>query len=181
MHSWCCSCDTVRLRTTWNDFSFAVHLSNIPQEKKCLRKQDSFTKKHQLSRTHCVFVCADGASAMIRTEKALWICEKGKQKYLRSYCLLCREKNQTDKKFKKIWQFFNRLSAVNHFKSRPLRTRLFGTLGGEMGADNSVRLFHLNIRWLMRKDAGESVPRNATGALLKEQNHIFAERFIDSN
>jgi len=33
----------------------------------------------------------------------------------------------------------------------------------------------------MRKDAGESVPRNATGALLKEQNHIFAERFIDSN
>jgi len=32
----------------------------------------------------------------------------------------------------------------------------------------------------MRKDAGESGPRNDTGALLKEKNHNFAERFIDS-
>jgi len=32
----------------------------------------------------------------------------------------------------------------------------------------------------MRKDAGESGPRNGTGALLKEQNHNFAGRFIDS-
>ena len=33
----------------------------------------------------------------------------------------------------------------------------------------------------MRKDAGESDPRNDTGASLKEQNHNFAERFIDSS
>jgi len=32
----------------------------------------------------------------------------------------------------------------------------------------------------MRKDAGESGPRNGTGALLKEQNYKLAERFIDS-
>jgi len=32
----------------------------------------------------------------------------------------------------------------------------------------------------MRKDARGSGPRNGTGALLKEQNHNFAERFIDS-
>jgi len=32
----------------------------------------------------------------------------------------------------------------------------------------------------MRKDAGENGPHNGTGALLKEQNHNFAERFIDS-
>jgi len=29
-----------------------------------------FTKEHQLSRTHCVSVCADGASGMIRIKKA---------------------------------------------------------------------------------------------------------------
>ena len=29
-------------------------------------------------------------------------------------------------------------------------------------------------------DAGESGPRNDTGALLKEKNHNFAERFNDS-
>jgi len=32
----------------------------------------------------------------------------------------------------------------------------------------------------MRKYAAESGPRNDTGAFLKEQNHSFAERFIDS-
>jgi len=32
----------------------------------------------------------------------------------------------------------------------------------------------------MRKGGGESGPRNDTGALLKEQNHNFAEWFIDS-
>jgi len=37
------------------------------------------------------------------------------------------------------------------------------------------RLFHLNIRWLIRKDAGESGPRNSPRALFKEQNHNFAE------
>jgi len=31
----------------------------------------------------------------------------------------------------------------------------------------------------MRNDDGESGSRNGTGALLKEQNHNFAERFID--
>jgi len=30
---------------------------------------DSFTKEHQLSRTHYVSVCTDGASAMIKIKK----------------------------------------------------------------------------------------------------------------
>jgi len=38
---------------------------------------------------------------------------------------------------------------------------------GEMLAEHSGRLFHLNIRWLIRKDAGESDPRNGSGALIK--------------
>jgi len=49
-----------------------------------------------------------------------------------------------------------------------------------MRAEHSGRLFHSNIRWLMRKDAGESVPRNGACALLTEQNHKFVEGFIDS-
>jgi len=50
-----------------------------------------------------------------------------------------------------------------------------------MGAEHSGRLYHSNIRWLIRKGAGESSgPDNGTGALWKEQNHNFAERFIDN-
>jgi len=44
-----------------------------------------------------------------------------------------------------------------------------------MWAEHSGRQFHLNIRWLMRKGAGEGCPCNDTGVLLKEQNHNFAE------
>jgi len=43
-----------------------------------------------------------------------------------------------------------------------------------MGVAHNGHLFHLNIRWLMRKDAGESGARSDTGILLKEQNHNFA-------
>jgi len=32
----------------------------------------------------------------------------------------------------------------------------------------------------MRKDAGGSGPRSGTGALLKEMNYTFAQRFIES-
>jgi len=81
-------------------------------------------------------------------------------------------KNQTAKKFK-IWQFLNDVGK---------NTLDIGDKEniGEMGEEHTGRLFHLNIHWFMRKGSGESDPRNATGALLKEQNHNFAERFIDS-
>jgi len=35
----------------------------------------------------------------------------------------------------------------------------------EMWEEHTGRLFHLNIRRFMRKDSGESFPRNAIGAL----------------
>ena len=46
-----------------------------------------------------------------------------------------------------------------------------------MSEEHTGRLFHLKIHWLMKKGSGDSCPRNASGALLKEQNHDFAERF----
>jgi len=47
-----------------------------------------------------------------------------------------------------------------------------------MGAEHGGCLFHFDNRWLMRKDAGESGPRNDTAAL--EQNHNSGEQFIDN-
>jgi len=48
-----------------------IHHERVTTGKEMFKKVDSFTKKHQLSRTQCVFVRADCASAMIRTKKAL--------------------------------------------------------------------------------------------------------------
>jgi len=49
---------------------------------------------------------------------------------------------------------------------------LFGALCGDMGAEHSGRVFHLNIRWLMMQDAGENCPRNDISALLKKNSII---------
>jgi len=38
--------------------------------------------KEQISWTHCVSVCADGAPPMIRTKIALLVDDRGKQQYL---------------------------------------------------------------------------------------------------
>jgi len=47
-------------------------LAKHPTRKEMFKKEGSFSKKHQLSRTHIVCVCADGAySAMIRIKKTL--------------------------------------------------------------------------------------------------------------
>jgi len=59
---------------------------------KMFKKVASFTSEHQLSRPHCASIYADVASGMIRIKNALCIHEKGKQKYLGTYCLLRREK-----------------------------------------------------------------------------------------
>ena len=55
------------------------------------KKVDSFTNEYQLSRTHCVSVCTDCASAMMRVKKFFMSTCKRKQKNLGSYCLLHRE------------------------------------------------------------------------------------------
>ena len=50
----------------------------------------------------------------------------------------------------------------------------------EIGAEHRGRSFHLNIRWLIRKNTGESGPRIGTNALSKDHNHNFGERYSDS-
>jgi len=71
MHSSQCSCDTVRVRTTQvEQFHFSCPLAKHNTRKEMFKKVDSFTRHHQLSRTHSVSVCADGAyPAMIKIKK----------------------------------------------------------------------------------------------------------------
>jgi len=62
----------VRCRATEvfvEQFLVCCPLAKHTTRKEMFKKVESFTKKHQLSRTHCMSVCADGASAMIKTKK----------------------------------------------------------------------------------------------------------------
>jgi len=49
-----------------------------------------------------------------------------------------------------------------------------------MGAEHSGRLFHFKHSLAHKERCWREWPLNDTGALLKEQNHNFAEQFIDS-
>jgi len=81
--------------------SIAKHTTRIEM----FEKVASFTKEDQLSHKHYVSVCADGALGMIRIKKALWIYEKGKQKYVRPYCLLRWEKIRQRRNLRRIDSF----------------------------------------------------------------------------
>jgi len=50
---------------------FCRPLAKHTTGKEMFKKVDFFIKEHQLSRTHCVSVCADSSSAMMRTKKVL--------------------------------------------------------------------------------------------------------------
>jgi len=73
----------MRLMDYLEQFFFCCPLAKHTR-KEMFRKLDSFNKKHQLLQTHCMSVCAHGASVMIRTKRVLLIYEKRKRKYLGS-------------------------------------------------------------------------------------------------
>jgi len=110
----------VRCRATENyveQFLFCCPLAEHTTRKERFRKVDFFNKKHQLSRTHCVSVCADGASVMIITKRALWNYEKRRQRSLGSYGLLRREEIGQRKNLRRFISFQKFSSAVNHTKA----------------------------------------------------------------
>ena len=71
----------------------------------CCRFDNLFAKLHQLSRTLCVSVRTDGASAIIRIKTTLLFYEKGKLKYFGSYCLLRREKIRQQRNLRSLTVF----------------------------------------------------------------------------
>jgi len=52
-------------------FLFCRPLAKHTTGKEMFKTVDSFTIEYQLLRTHCVSVCADGPSGMIRIKRAL--------------------------------------------------------------------------------------------------------------
>jgi len=64
----------VRYRATDDyveNFLFCCKLAKHTTRKEMVKKVNPFTREYQLSRTHCVSVCADGALGMIRIKRAL--------------------------------------------------------------------------------------------------------------
>ena len=99
---------------------------------KMFKKVDSFTKGHRLSRTHCVSVCADGASGMIRI-KRFYDFMKKENKNISVLIFFFAEKKSDSEEIQDLTVFKYISPAVNHTKSIPLRIRWFGALCARWG------------------------------------------------
>ena len=132
-----------------SSFCFAVHLLKIPQEKKYSRKWISSLKKIS-EWSNCVSVCADGAPAMMGSNKGFMSFVKRKNNNISVvHCLLHRENLATKEIQENLAIVFKEVvSVVNYIKSRPLNTRLFHALCDKMGAELSGLLFHSTACWL---------------------------------
>ena len=170
-----------------NDFVeqylFCRPLAKNTTGEEIFKKVNFFFKEHQLEWSNCVSVCADGAPAMMGSNKGFMSFVKRKNNNISvAHCLLHRENLATKEIQENLAIVFKAVvSVANYIKSRPLNTRLFRALCDEMGAELSGLLFHLTVRWLSRGKVLEKVAtlREETHAFLKEQNHELADRFRD--
>ena len=164
-------------------FLFCRPLAKNTTGEEIFKKVDFFYEEHQLEWSNCVSVCADGAPAMMGSNKGFMSFVKRKNNNISVvHCLLHRENLATKEIQENLAIVFKEVvSVVNYIKSRPLNTRLFRALCHEMGAELSGLLFHSTVRWLSRGKVLERVAtlREENHAFLKEQNHELADRFRD--
>ena len=162
-------------------FLFCRSLAKNITGEEIFKKVDFFFEEHQLEWSNCVSVCADGAPAMMGSNKGFISFVKKKNNNISVVqCLLHRENLATKEIQENLAIVFKEVvSVVNYIKSRPLNTRSFRSLWDEMGAELRRLLFHSTVRWLSRGKVLERVAtlREETHAFLKEQNHELADRF----
>ena len=128
-------------------FWFCRPLAKNTTGEQIFKKVDLFFKEHQLERSDCVSVCADGAQSMMGCKKGFISFLKKESKNISVvHCFLHRENLATKKIQRDLAIVFKKVISVDNFiKSCPLHTCLFRVLCDEMGAGHNGLLFHSNI------------------------------------
>ena len=131
-------------------FLFCRSLAKNITGEEIFKKVDFFFEEHQLEWSNCVYVCADGAPAMMGSNKGFMSFVKRKNNNISVVqCLLHRENLATKEIQENLAIVFKEVvSVVNYIKSRSLNTRLFHALCDKMGAKLRRLLFHSTVRWL---------------------------------
>ena len=113
---------------------------------------NAFIISNGIEWSRCVGVSTDGARAMLGQHSGVVRRVKAVAPQATSvHCSIHGEALATKKMPPDLKTVLNEaVKSVNFIKSRPLQTRLFAVLCGEMGSDHQQLLLHTEVRWLSR-------------------------------
>ncbi|KAL2101246.1 hypothetical protein ACEWY4_003007 [Coilia grayii] len=113
---------------------------------------DTFIHDNGLAWDRCVGLCTDGARAMTGRERGLAARVQQVAPLVKwTHCMVHREALAAKKMPVLLDSVLTQaVQIINHIKSRPLNSRLFGVLCQEMGSGHEQLLLHTEVRWLSR-------------------------------
>uniref|UniRef100_UPI003AABA6E5 zinc finger BED domain-containing protein 5-like n=1 Tax=Centroberyx gerrardi TaxID=166262 RepID=UPI003AABA6E5 len=113
---------------------------------------NTFIVSNEIDWSKCVGVSTDGARAMLGQHSGVVGRVKAVAPQVASvHCSIHRQALATKKMPPDLKTVLDEaVKAVNFIKSRPLQSRLFAVLCGEMDSDHHQLLLHTEVRWLSR-------------------------------
>ena len=143
---------------------------------------NNFFQENNLQWKYCVGLCTDGARVTSGRFGGLRTLVQGVAVNVKwTHCLIQREALASQQLSGDLNGVLKAVvKTVNFIKARPLKTRFFQRLCGELGAEYNNLLFYCNARWLSKGKVLLRVYelRNKISIFLKE-NHAFATTFED--
>lgn len=134
------------------DLLFCCVLEGTCTGRDIFDKVDSKLGEVGLRWNNCVGVCTDGAGAMLGKNKGLSAMVRNVAPHVRfTHCMIHREalaSKTLPSELNSVLQTATQI--VNHIKTRPVKSRLFGLLCKEMGSEHESLLLHTEVRWLSR-------------------------------
>ena len=144
---------------------------------------NNFFQENNLQWKYCVGLRTDGARVISGRFGGLRTLVQGVAVNVKwTHCLIQREALASQQLSGDLNGVLKAVvKTVNFIKARPLKTRLFQRLCGELGAEHNNLLFYCNARWLSKGKVLLRVYelRNKISIFLKEENHAFATAFED--
>ena len=134
------------------DFLFCKPLEGRTTSVEIFKVLNDFIEQNGISWEKCVWVCSDGACAMIgRHSGVVTRIQSVAPNAVFTHCSIHREAlaaRTLQSSFKDVLD--NAIKVVNLIKARTLNSRMFTIMCNDMSAEHDKLLLHTDVRWLSR-------------------------------